>query len=949
MSKDQLLTINDIEFEHSREPLGISFPNPRLSWTVSTNIPDWKQSAYELECATRSDGSPRCTGKVRSGESVLNAWPFEPLKSRERAFVRVRVWGNSDLTPSDWSAYAAVEAGLLETACWKARFISPAILPKTGEKPLPGLLLRRNFKVRPGLCKARLYTSAHGIYSAQLNGQPVNDQLFSPGWTSYPHRLRYQTTDVGPLLQEGVNTLGAILGEGWYLGRLGYNGGRPCIYGDRMAFLAQLELEYSDGQIDTVLTDESWRSVAGPILSSGIYDGEEYDARLELPGWSSPAFEDGEWAGVVSVDRDLGTLIAPCGPPVRRTETVHPIGILRSPSGRTIVDFGQNLVGRVQISVKGNAGQTIIFRHAEVLEHGELCTRPLRFAAATDRYTLKGGGLELWEPIFTFHGFRYCEVEGWPGELKPENIVAAVCHSDLERTGWFECSDPMINQLYSNIVWSMRGNFLDIPTDCPQRDERLGWTADIQIFSPTACFLYDCAGFLSSWLSDLAMEQRSDGAVPYFIPNINTGPIVPSGAWGDASVIVPWVLYRAFGDPGILAVQFDSMRAWVDHVATLAGDSLVWERGFQFGDWLDPNAPPERPGDARTDSSLIATAYLAKSAQLVGLAAGVLGRIEEAERYAGLSARVRAAFLREFVSANGRLVSDSVTAYSLALEFGLLSSSPQRARAGQTLSRLVREQGYRISTGFIGTPLVCDALCSVGDHEAAFRLLTQRSCPSWLYPVTMGATSSWERWNSMLPDGTVNSGDTTSFNHYALGAIADWLHRSIGGLAPLDAGYQTMEIKPIIGGGLEYACSRLKTPYGLAECRWKLSQGMVEMKVSVPPNARARVTLPRSGKAAFELGSGTYSWSYRAEPETVRPITLDSSLSEYFADPGLVRIVVERIPELACLATITQISSATTLAQQLDFLPDGERLKQPLAQALAAIQQNQADSSGYGY
>ncbi|MDP3180091.1 MAG: family 78 glycoside hydrolase catalytic domain [Spirochaetaceae bacterium] len=762
--------------------------------------------------------------------------------------------------------------------------------------------------------------------------------MFCPGWTSYPHRLRYQAYDVTSQLREGANAMGAVLGEGWFRGRMGYNGGRRNIYGDRSAFLAQLEIEYEDGSSETVATDPTWRAARGPILSSEIYDGEAYDARLEMPGWSEAGFDERTWTGVVPVERDLSTLVAPDGPPVRRIQLIAPVSVSVSPSGRTIVDFGQNLVGRLRIKVQGPAGRTIVMRHAEVLEGGELCTRPLRYAKATDSYTLRGDVTETWEPLFTFHGFRYAELERWPGELGDGDVAAVVCHSDLERTGWFECSDPLVNKLHENIVWSMRGNFLDIPTDCPQRDERLGWTGDIQIFAPTACFLYDTAGFLASWLGDLAVEQRADGAVPYFVPNINTGPIVPSGAWGDAAVIVPWVLYRRYGDKGILETQFASMKAWVDHVSALAGEFAIWEKGFQFGDWLDPTAPPERPGDSRTDPALVATAYLARSAELVGLAAVAIGLTADAERYFSLARRVREAFAREYVSPNGRVTSDSATAYSLALEFGLLPSSEQRARSGERLSKLVRESGYRISTGFVGTPLICDALCDVGDSEAAFRLLTQRACPSWLYPVTMGATTSWERWDSMFPDGTVNPGDTTSFNHYALGAIADWLHRSVGGLAAAEPGYRRIEIVPLIGRGLNGARARLKTPYGIAECSWRADSGRVELEVTIPPNVTARITLPRCSEGPFERGPGRHRWSYAVETEAQRPLTLDSSLSELFADPPALARVVELVPKLACLATITQISSGTTLSQQLDFLPDGEPLKKSLEAALVRIE-----------
>jgi alpha-L-rhamnosidase len=853
--------------------------------------------------------------------------------------VRVRVWG-TDGKGSDWSQLYPVEAGLLVPADWTAQFVTPATGNDESQSS-PAPLLRKEFEVRKGFTQARLYITALGLYEAQLNGNPIGDQVLAPGWTSYHHRLRYQTFDVTNLLTEGPNALGAILGEGWFKGRFGYAGGRTNIYGDKLALLAQLEVTYADGSTERIVTDESWRTAVGPVLESTLYDGETYDARLERAGWSVPGYDANDWSGVSLVEWDFATLEAPLGPPVRRIQEVSPVSITKSPSGRTILDFGQNLVGRLRLTVKGEAGQTITLRHAEVLQDGELCTRPLRHAKATDRYTLRGAAPETYEPHFTFHGFRYAEVEGWPGPLKTEDITAIVCHSDMERTGWFECSDPLINRLHENAVWSMRGNFLDLPTDCPQRDERLGWTGDIQVFSPTATFLYDCAGFLSSWLADLAAEQTEEGIVPFIIPNILEEAPVPTAAWGDAAVFVPWVLYQRFGDKGILERQFESMRGWVDCLAAVSGDNLLWDEGFQFGDWLDPAAPPDEPGNASTDRHLLATAYFARSAELVGQAAGLLGKNEEAKRYLELAAKVRQAFNNEYVTPNGRMMSDATTAYSLALEFDLLPTPQQRTHAGERLVQLVRESGYHISTGFVGTPLICDALCSMGEYETAFRLITQRENPSWLYPVTMGATTIWERWDSMLPDGTVNPGEMTSFNHYALGAVADWLHRVIGGLAPAAPGYHHIEIKPVPGGGLTHAHARHQTPYGMAECAWTLDNDQIEVRVQIPPNTTARVTLPRSEKEPVEVGSGMQCWSYRyQEPKSRRPpLSLDSRVNEFLDNPEayqlIVKVISRHIQDFSRRREGRLRSFGTlTLRQALTFLSTTKALFEELEKAL---------------
>jgi alpha-L-rhamnosidase len=468
----------------------------------------------------------------------------------------------------------------------------------------------------------------------------------------------------------------------------------------------------------------------------------------------------------------------------------------------------------------------------------------------------------------------------------------------MKRIGWFECSDPLVNRLHENVVWSMRGNFLSIPTDCPQRDERLGWTGDIQVFSPTACFLYDAAGFLASWLADLAAEQAaSGGAVPFFVPDPVSAPTSPAAAWGDAAVIVPWVLYQRYGDAEILARQYESMRAWVELVAGIAGAARLWDTGLQFGDWLDPKAPFDKPWDARTAPAVVATAYFAHSAELLGRAAGVLGHATDEGHYLSLAAEVRAAFVDEYVTPAGRLMSDTVTAYALALQFALLTSAEQRQRAGERLAALVRGSGYHISTGFVGTPLVCDALCSAGESEAAYRLLMQRECPSWLYPVTMDATTVWERWDSMRPDGSVNPGKMTSFNHYALGAVADWLHRTVGGLAPAAPGWRQIDIRAHPGGGLTFARARHRTPYGIVACSWRLEEGEMTVEIEVPPNSTARVFLPGKQDSPIGVGAGRRRWSYPYEaPETTLPLlTLDSTLGELLDHPKAYALVIEMI------------------------------------------------------
>ena len=672
------------------------------------------------------------------------------------------------------------------------------------------------------------------------------------------------------LLREGDNVVGATLADGWFRGRLTFVANKRNVYGDRLGFLAQLEVVLDDGSVVVIGTDGSWRSSTGPTTAADLYDGEHYDARLEQPGWSRAGFDDASSLACSETVFDFATLVAPDGPPVRAVEEVRVTEVLTSPSGKTLLDFGQNLVGRLRLRVTGPAGTLITLRHAEVLENGEIGVRPLRTALATDMYTLRGDAAgEVWEPTFTFHGFRYAEVTGWPGELRPSDVTAVVYHSDLERTGWFECSDPLLTKLHENVVWGMRGNFFDIPTDCPQRDERLGWTGDIQVFTPTASFLFDCAGFLTSWLQDLAADQTSDGIVPVFIPWVAARgafaePTAQAG-WADAAVLVPWFLYERFSDVELLRRQYPSMRAWVDGVTTALGTGKLFNKPpFQLGDWLDPAAPPDRPEQSATDAILVATAYRAHVADVLSQIARLLGEEADSVKYADLADTVRQAFNDEYVTPHGRIASDSQTAYALALEFTLLPDDAQRRRAGDRLVEIVRTNRHRIGTGFLGTPLIMDALTSAGGIDDAYQLLIQQGCPSWLYPVTMGATTIWERWDSMLPDGGINPGEMTSFNHYALGAVADWMHRVLGGLSPGAPGYRVIDVAPRPGGGVASARTAHLTPYGRAEVSWERAGGRLVVDVVVPVGATARVQLPAGEPTVVGPGTHQFDCPFRA-------------------------------------------------------------------------------------
>jgi alpha-L-rhamnosidase len=861
-----------VRIEHHREALGIGESKPRLSWSV--HAPGgWSQHAYEVEVADPATGAVRSSGRITDADSNLRCWPADPLRSRDRRSVRVRVWGPRTEPPSPWSAPVAVEAGLMRTEDWTARWVSPPFAaPASAVRP--AFLLRREFTVAKPVRRARVYATAHGVYDLELNGQRVGSQVLAPGWTSYHDRLRYQTYDVTERLRRRGNVIGAYLADGWFRGRVGFQGGVRNLYGDRTALLLQLEVDYEDGIGETVVTDAGWRAAPSPVTGTDLYDGESYDARLERPGWCEPGYVMAGWEPVQVLGLEPANLVAPAGPPVRATQTLKPAEIRVTPSGRALVDFGQNIAGRLRINVRGPAGQRVTLRHAEVLEDGELGTRPLRTARATDSYVLRGGDAERWEPRFTMHGFRYAEISGWPGIVGAADVTAVVYHSDMERTGWFDSSDGLLNRLHENVVWSMRGNFVDIPMDCPQRDERLGWTGDIAVFALTAAFLFDCSGMLASRLADLAAEQHRFGTVPYYVPWIpqQAFPFAPTAVWGDAAVLVPWSLYERSGDLALLRAQYPSMTTWVDQVLGLAGESGLWDSGFQFGDWLDPSAPPDHPSDSRTDKYLVASAYHVHTLRIMAKVAALLGATEDHDRYRSSASRARDAFIQRFVRPSGLMSSDSQIAYGLALQFDLLPAQAQRAAAGRRLAELVRAGDCRIGTGFVGTPLICDALTTAGYVDLAYQLLLQTECPSWLYPVTMGATTIWERWDSMLPDGRINPGQMTSFNHYAFGAVADWLHRTVAGLAPAGPGYRTIAVRPRPGGGLTRAAARHRTPYGIAEVAWERAGHTLTLSITVPSGTSAMVGLPSTDVTETRVGPGLHRFSCAYRPAAEDPV-----------------------------------------------------------------------------
>ncbi|GAB3398863.1 hypothetical protein GCM10027515_04520 [Schumannella luteola] len=851
-----------LRIERREDGLGVGTSRPRLSWSIPGAPVGWTAATAQAEAV---DGSGERVVATVGPRGVVEAWPFPPLSSGEARDVRVRVRGDDGLWTA-WSDALRVEAGLLDSTDWRAHFIAAPWLEDTRVDQRPPLM-RTEISIDGEVESARLRSTSLGVHELEIDGQRIGDELLSPGWSSYGHRLRYTTQDVTEQVRSAGRRLaiGAWIGDGWYRGRIGWDERIRNVWGDTLALLVQLEITYRDGRRQIIGTDSSWRAARGPITRSGIYDGERFDLR-ELPeGWSRPGFDDAAWEPVRLLPRPAAELVAYDGPPVRVIEEVRPQRIIRHDGGTHQFDFGQNLVGRLRLPASTMSPFGLRMRHAEVMQDGELSTRPLRTAEAFDTLSVATGPrtdeTPSWSPRFTFHGFRYADVEGLPGDPSPEDVVAEVIHSDMRRTGWFRSSDPLLERLHENVVWSMRGNFVDVPTDCPQRDERLGWTGDLQVFAPTAAFLYDCSGLLRSWLRDVAAEQRPSGAIPHFVPDVPELDLEIgfTAIWGDVAALTPWDLYEAFGDRGMLAEQYPTARRWVEGLRSAADADGLITGEFQFGDWLDPSAPVDNALAAKADSNLLATAYYQRSAAILARAAAAIGETDDAREYAELAERVRVAFLDRFSPAPGVLSDDAQASYAVAIRFGLFGDDETARLAGARLAELVRERGHLIGTGFAGTPAICHALADTGHLDDAYAMLMQTQSPSWLYPVTQGATTIWERWDSLTPNGRVNDAGMTSFNHYALGAVADFLHRTVAGIAPAAPGYERILFRPRPGGGLESAGATLETPFGRASIDWRLTAEGCRVDVVVPVGASATLDLRAVGGDVRELGHGSHS------------------------------------------------------------------------------------------
>ncbi|MFB7338357.1 family 78 glycoside hydrolase catalytic domain [Streptomyces adustus] len=814
------------------------------------------------------------TAHLRSGGNTIAIESRNTSESPAALIAKLTVTGGPTVvSDASWRSYQSAPSGWQVPGFDDGDWPAARVVASYGAGPWgsgvrvvgPAPLLRRRFTVGGQVASARLLTTALGLHETRLNGAKVGQDVLAPGWTDYTRRLQYKVFDVTSGIRQGTNVLGAWLGNGWYSGSLGFAGSRH--YGNRPWYAAQLHITFTDGSTQLVTTDGSWRASTGAITADDLYNGETYDARLHLDGWDGPDFDDSGWAGAVVRDGTAPHLVAQVDNGVTVQHEFRAVSITQPRSGVWIFDMGQNFTGWNRIAVRGEAGTTVTVRHGEVLDaDGTLYTTNLRAAQATDRFILAGtGAVETYEPRFTVHGFRYVELSGLPAEYSPDNgtVTGRAVWTDAAQQGTFDTSDALVNQLQHNIVWGERSNMLSIPTDCPQRDERLGWTGDIAAFCATSTFNLNTHALLAKFADDLTDAQQADGAFTDVAPAVIGGS--GTAGWGDAGTIIPYTLWQRFGDLAVVDRHFPAMARWVDYLRSTAGSDLIRNRQT-FGDWLNVNDD--------TAQDLICTAYFSWSARLVGRMAAATGRTAEATSYGRLADQVASAFTTRFVAADGTVRGDTQTGYVLALAFGLLPASLVQPAADKLAAKVAATNGH-LSVGFLGVENLLPVLADHGHVDTAYRILLQRGFPGWGYMIDHGATTVWERWDGIRTDGSFNDPGMNSFNHYGLGSVGDFLYRQVGGLGPGSPGYASLRVAPRPGGGLTSAESTYDTPFGSASSSWSVSAGRLELRVTVPVNTCAAVTVPTSrpqsivappqavpvGETGYHLPAGTYTFT----------------------------------------------------------------------------------------
>ncbi len=834
-----------LKTEYLINPIGIDVLKPRFCWIMTDVTTGATQTAYQIQAASTVNALQAGnadlwdSGKVITDQSIHVIYGGKELSSRDLVYWRVKIWNENEIE-SAWSEITSFEIGLINNSEWVGKWIGTNIVGgKNNTAPVP--FLRNELIIDEDIASARLYITALGLYEPYINGKKVGVDLFTPGWTDYKKRLQYRVYDVTESLIKGTNAVGVILGDGWYAGHISWEG--RMIYGDRPKLLAQLEVTLKNGKKITLATDENWKFSTGPIVESDIYMGETYDANREINGWNLSDYDDSQWRKVLIFNENVNIVASP-GPAMRVQEQlkpISPVSIIRDWSNAfNIYDLGQNMVGNICVKMRGKAGDTVKIRYAEVLDKGKMYTTNLRSARATDYYTFKDNEIVEYMPKFTFHGFRYVEFTGISAEDILE-VTGMVIHSDMVTTSEFECNDPLINQLQHNIIWGQKGNYIDIPTDCPQRDERLGWTGDAQVFIRTAAFNFDIAPFFTKWLFDMVDSQNDDGSYPSVVPAIKSCSSDGGPAWADAGIICPWTIYKCYGDTEIISKNYNSMKRYMQHLYDTS-DGLI-RPPIMYGDWLSINA--ETPRD------LIGTAFFAYDATLMAEISSVLGFADDAKYYKELFEKVKIAFNNRYVTPDGLIVSGTQTSYLLALHFNLLNEDiiPM---AIKKLTEDIESRGNKISTGFVGSPYVNLVLTALGKNDVAYKLLHQTEWPSWLYAVTQGATTIWERWDGWTHDKGFQDAGMNSFNHYAYGAIGAWMYADMAGIDMLKPAYKHILIAPKPGGNINQACGKLQTMYGEIISDWKIENDKFTINIVIPANTIATVVLPLCAEDFYE-------------------------------------------------------------------------------------------------
>ena len=907
------MRIYDLRTEYRNNPVGLTDKHPRFSWKIESDEKNTVQKSYHIVVKEQCREGEKVvwdTGIKEEETSVLIFYQGEKLNPETFYTVEVSVRDNHDNTGEITGSF---ETGIYDNTAFTARMITSDFPAEETACPV----FEKEFRLAKKVKKARLYATAHGVYEASLNGKTVGDYRMAPGWTSYHNRLQYQIYDVTDMLAK-ENKIEITVGNGWYKGIFGFTC-EPDHYGTQTGAFAELRVVYEDGSRETVATDESWSVKTGKIRYSEIYMGETIDT-------DEPEITTGT---VIIKDFDRSVLTAQENEPVRITERISGKELITTPKGERLVDFGQVLTGVVELHVKGKKGQKIVIRHAEVLDKdGNFYPETLRLAKSVDTFICSGED-QILRPHFTFHGFRYICVEGLD-EFTEEQFIACVTHSDMEKTGDFFCSNKKVNQLQSNIAWSQRGNFLDIPTDCPQRDERLGWMGDAQVFSWTAAFNRNTALFYAKWMRDIAAESSLEKGVPHVVPDI-LGQYSAS-AWSDAAVIIPWVVYQIYGDKGILEENWKCMHEWVDYIRNNCGENGLWQTGFQYGDWLalDKEESADRTG--ATDKYMIANAYYLYVTELVRKTAEVLGKTEEASKYEELYAATLEAFREEYYTTTGRIVSETQTGAILSLYFNL-AREKDRERILNTLLTNIENHKNHLATGFVGTPYICHALSENGKHDMAANLFMKEDYPSWLYAVNMGATTIWERWNSIRPDGTFDESGMNSLNHYAYGSVGDWMYRKVSGLSQLEPGYKKFQVKPMFVKGIEEWGIEFESVYGKIAARTSCKSGKIHVHVEVPVNTTAVIVLPEKDEA-YEVGSGIYDYKYDTKTNLkAERFSMNSTLKEILAEPLAVEMFNHMAPGML-EGSMIQFAYGMSLSELLGATPQARPMYEAVVNAL---------------